>query len=171
MRAIRSRDGPKKRSRSGAINTATAASLTQATDNVRTEEEKNKPNLTTRRIGIDADVDDEPWTEPDHPDPVLDAAYGGGIVPKAERWQSDFIMPIGVTEGDPITILRARDGILAKRIYPDGRIVNYDKEASRFDMQRVPVRNLDDVAIHLTWLTGQPDRAVVRGDIAGGVTV
>lgn len=51
MRAIRSGDGPKKRSRSGAINTATAANLTQVTDNVRTEEEKNQPNLTIVSMG------------------------------------------------------------------------------------------------------------------------
>jgi putative DNA primase/helicase len=31
----------------------------------------------------------EPWTDPDHPDPVLDAAYRSGIVPAAERWCSD----------------------------------------------------------------------------------
>ena len=79
-------------------------------------------------------------------------------------------MPVSQGDGDAITFLRARDGILAKRIYPDGHIVHYDN-ASRFDMQRVAVRNLDDVAIHLAWLIGQPDRAVVRGDIAGGAAV
>jgi hypothetical protein len=40
------------------------------------------------------DVDAEPWADPDHPDPKLDAAYRGGIVPPAQRWRSDFIMPI-----------------------------------------------------------------------------
>src|SRR5215469_14127690 len=52
MCATRSRDGPKKRSRSGAINTATTANLTQATDNVRAKEEKNKPNLTTGCVSM-----------------------------------------------------------------------------------------------------------------------
>jgi putative DNA primase/helicase len=36
----------------------------------------------------------QPWTDPEHPDPVLDAAYRSGIVPAAQRWVSDFIMPI-----------------------------------------------------------------------------
>jgi hypothetical protein len=27
----------------------------------------------------------EPWTDPDQPDPVLDAAYRAGIVPKERR--------------------------------------------------------------------------------------
>jgi hypothetical protein len=37
------------------------------------------------------DLDEiEPWTDPDHPDAVLDAAYRAGIVPPDQRWVSDF---------------------------------------------------------------------------------
>jgi hypothetical protein len=36
----------------------------------------------------------EPWTNPDRPDPMLDAAYRSGIVPPERR--SDFIRPVDV---------------------------------------------------------------------------
>jgi len=33
------------------------------------------------------DLDEiEPWTDPVHPDPILDAAYRMGIVHKDQRW-------------------------------------------------------------------------------------
>jgi hypothetical protein len=58
-----------------------------------------------------------PWTDPDHPDPsshaaspVLDAAYRSGVVPKVERWQSDFIMPIGPATPLAAALAYARRG-------------------------------------------------------------
>jgi putative DNA primase/helicase len=56
------------------------------------------------------DVAGEPWTDPDHPDRVLDAAYRSGIVPEAARWQSDFIIPIGPATPLAATLAYARRG-------------------------------------------------------------
>jgi hypothetical protein len=114
------------------------------------------------------DLDEiEPWTDPDQPDPVLDAAYRGGIVPPERRRVSSFT-PWPVPEAGAMTILTALGGaVLAKRIHAGGTIVGYDKPF-KFDMVRLHVRNLADIAIQLRWLSGQPNRCVVRGDIASG---
>jgi hypothetical protein len=99
----------------------------------------------------------EPWSDPDHPDPVLDAAYRSGIVPAAER---------DIDDGwDSITVLRARGRRLAKLIAPDGGIVDYD--ATRlFDLIEIPVNGLDHLEDDLRRLLHQPDRCTVRGRIA-----
>jgi hypothetical protein len=109
--------------------------------------------------------DDEPWTDPDHPDPVLDAAYRGGIVPREQRTMGD--------DGwDAITVLRARGRRLAKVIGhddPEGAgfavIANYD-EAKYFDLAEIPVDGLDHLEDDLRRLLRQPDRGIVRGQIA-----
>jgi hypothetical protein len=98
----------------------------------------------------------EPWTDPDHPDDVLDAAYRSGIMPPDERddgW-------------DSITVLQARDRRLAKRIGLDGSIEDYDY-AKHFDLVAIPVDGLDHLEDDLRRLLYQPDRCVVRGGIAG----
>jgi hypothetical protein len=111
------------------------------------------------RIG-DADLEDEPWTDPDHPDPVLDAAYRGGIVAKPERRTGAF----GAV-WDTITVLRARGRRLAKLVGRDGRIVSYD-EAKHFDLSEIPVDGLDHFEQDLRRLLHQPNRCIVRGGIA-----
>jgi hypothetical protein len=109
----------------------------------------------------------EPWTDPDNPDPVLDAAYRGGIVPPAQRWESNFTYR-PAPEPDALTILTSREGrVLAKRVRADGAIDSYDK-AFRFDMVRCHVRNLADVEVQLRWLLGQRGRCIVRGDMVAG---
>jgi hypothetical protein len=40
-----------------------------------------------------------PWTDPDQPDPVLDAAYRGGIMPPGQRIGSDFTYKPASTGG------------------------------------------------------------------------
>lgn len=99
----------------------------------------------------------EPWTDPDHPDPVLDAAYRSGIVPADQR---------GIDDGwDTITVLRAPGRRLAKLIARDGGIVDYD--ATRlFDLNEIPVDGLDHLEEDLRRLLHQPDRCIVRGRIA-----
>jgi hypothetical protein len=97
------------------------------------------------------------WTDPDHPDELLDAAYRSGIVPAAQQ---------GLDDGwDNITILRARGRRLAKRIAADGSIESYDL-AKRFDITALPVDGLDHLEEDLHRLLHQPDRCVVRGAIA-----
>lgn len=115
------------------------------------------------------DLDEiEPWTDPDNPDPVLDAAYRAGITPEAERWSSGFTYrPIELP--DAVTILRAVDDKrLAKvvRCVSPPDIADYDRPF-RFNMARRHVRHLDDIAGMLAWLSGQKDRCIVRGDIIG----
>jgi hypothetical protein len=41
----------------------------------------------------------EPWTDRDRPDPVLDAAYRGGIVPPERRIEGDFTYKPAPAEG------------------------------------------------------------------------
>src|SRR5580704_15756888 len=91
------------------------------------------------------------WTDPDNPDPMLDAAYRSGVVPPPQRWQSDFVYrPIPFP--DALTVLETADGKrLAKRILPDGTVVDYDKPY-RFNLARLHVRNLDDIEGQLRWL-------------------
>jgi hypothetical protein len=111
-----------------------------------------------------------PGAHPDYPDPVLDAAYRSGIVPAADRWESDFTYRPAPLP-DALTILTALHGrVLAKRVEPDGRMIDYD-QAARFNMTGAYVRNLDDIAVMLRWLLGQYDKCIIRGDIASGQTV
>ncbi len=98
-----------------------------------------------------------PWTDPDHPDPVLDAAYRSGIVPPAQRESDDG--------WDSLTVLRARRRRLAKRIDRNGSIQDYD-DAKHFDLTEIPVDGLDHLEDDLRRLLHQPDRCVVRGAIA-----
>jgi hypothetical protein len=109
----------------------------------------------------------EPWTDPDHPDGRLDAAYRSGIVPPERRWGSDFIDPGPGAASDSITVLRGIGGLLAKRVHLDGRIVDYDN-VLRFDMWRVHHRGLADLRGYLQWLIERPDHCIVRGAIVGG---
>jgi hypothetical protein len=115
-----------------------------------------------------ADSPAAPWCDPDHPDPVLDAAYRAGIVPPAERRASDFTFrPIPLP--DAVTILRTVDDKrLAKivRGIAPADILDYDR-AFRFNMARRHVRDLDDIGEMLGWLAGQSNRGIVRGDIVG----
>jgi hypothetical protein len=99
----------------------------------------------------------EPWIDPDHPDPVLHAAYRGGIVPTAQRNADDG--------WDSITVLHARSRLLAKRIARDGTIIDYDA-AKHFDLTEIQVDGLDHLEEDLRLLLHQPDRGVVRGRIA-----
>lgn len=104
------------------------------------------------------DTDAEPWTDPDHPDPVLDAAYRSGIVSRGQRATGD--------DGwDTITVLRARSRRLAKLIGRDGTIADYDS-AKHFDLTEITVDGLDHLEEDLRRLLRQPDRCVVRGQIA-----
>lgn len=99
----------------------------------------------------------EPWTDPDHPDPVLDAAYRAGIILADQR---------GIDDGwCSITVLRARGRRLAKVIGRDNTITAYDA-AKHFDITEIPVDGLDHLEEDLRRLLHQPDRCVVRGGVA-----
>jgi hypothetical protein len=102
----------------------------------------------------------ELWTDHDNPDPCLDAAYRSGMMPPDERATSD--------EGDgwdAITVLRVRGRRLAKLIGHDGDIVGYDA-AKHFDLTEIPVDGLYHLEEDLQRLIRQPDRCIVRGQIA-----
>jgi hypothetical protein len=106
-----------------------------------------------------AEPDLEPWTDPDHPDPALDAAYRSGIVPDLQRGRKN-------EHGwDAITVLRARGRRLAKLIGRDGTITDYDS-AKHFDLSEIPIDGLDHLEEDLRRLLRQPDRCIVRGQIA-----
>lgn len=62
---------------------------------------------------------------------------------------------------DTITILRSRGRRLAKLVKADGAIVGYD-EARTFTAIEHDVENLDGLHRLLAWLSGRPDRCIVR---------
>jgi hypothetical protein len=100
----------------------------------------------------------ELWTDPDHPDPVLDAAYRSGIGPAALR---------GADDGwDSFTVLHAKGRRLAKLIARDGTITDYDA-AKHFDLSEIKVDGLDHLEDDLQRLLHQPNCGIVRGQIIG----
>lgn len=112
------------------------------------------------------DTPADPWTDPDHPDPVLDAAYRSGIVPKTERASGAGGGGPGTDNTwDTVTVLRARGRRLAKAIDRDGSITDYDS-AKHFDLTEIPIDGLDHLEEDLQRLLHQPDRCIVRGQIA-----
>jgi hypothetical protein len=105
------------------------------------------------------DGEAEPWTDPNHPDPVLDAAYRSGIL---SPWAQ---VDVAGGQWDSITILRARGRRLAKLIGRDNAIVDY-ASAKHFDLAEIPIDGLDHLEEDLRRLIHQPDRCIVRGQIA-----